>query len=407
MPAAGAAAALLTWALLGGCRLPVQPDREANRPARVQSEDDLQAAYLRALLVVRPDHWRARVRLSDFHTRAGRHLEAFSELQRAAETVPESPGLHAALAAAGETLDYLDWALHAWRTAVRLAPRDPAPRLGLARLYRALGWYGEASIQLEQAAGLAPDDVAVLRERAGLHAVAGPMPTARALAERLVQKHPRLPFGHSLLGDLAARSSNWSKAVEHARSALARAPEDAAFRLRLAEFCLARPDAPSPEEALQLADAVLAAEPEHPGALAVRAEALGRLGRTIPAEEALFAAYRLGPERDATALRVAEVYRRTGREKEAADLLQLVDARKRRAREFERAAIRVLTEPHSAAAHARMAEASLPVGRTGQALVELLTARRLGAADGSLAPSIRKCLDIQGRTPESLAPLPG
>lgn len=402
---ASGALALLVWGALGGCR--ADPGaRLVDEPSPPpQSEAAQKVRYLEALVRRRPEHWRARVRLANLYTASERDREAFEALRAAAETARRNVGLHAALAEAAEGIDYADWELYAWGEVIRRSPGDWNARLRLAQFYRRLGWHADAARQLDLAAALAPNSSAVLRERATLFAVTGPQPKARELARQLSRRFPRLPYGYSLLGDLAASAGRWRDAVEFGRQAMLRAPDDPSFRVRLAEYHLYRTDTPSPETGLQLLNETLRKSPEHAQARYLRGVALRRMGRNAEALNDLQQAYRQNAEQAGAALHLAELLRAGGKSGQAERLLADYSRREARLQSFQQAAARLSAKPLSPEAHLEMARSHMQQGRYGAALVEFLTTSRLDSGNQVAREGLRSALQQQGRAPASLAPL--
>ena len=399
------AALFCVW-VLAGCGGPSSlPSGGPVPSAAPEGETEAQARYLQALVREEPRHWRARVRLANMETQAGRHKEAFQLLRSAASDAPRNLGLQVATAEAGESAGYLDWCLYGWQQVVRTAPRDPVGRLRLAQLYRRLGWNRDAAAQLAVAGSLEPNSLTVLRERATFHAVQGPLEEARRWARQLIEKHPGAPYGYSLLADLAASARRWREAVEYGQAAAQRAPGEPSFQVRQAQYLLTRTDTPDPEGALSLLERTAAAHPTDSGAQYWRGVALRRLGRNEEAARALEAAHSLDPAVGAVKLQLAELYRAAGQYTRADQLLKEFTRMQDEGRRQKEAATELAVAPLSAGAHLRMAKVYLEVGQTPEALVEYLTARRLAPNNQAAAAGVEQALKQQGRSRESLAPL--
>lgn len=398
---------MATGSLLGGC-IGSNDASPAAEPASslTQAEPQLKTRYLEALVREQPRHWRAYVRLAALQAAEQQDEKAFDSLRRAVEISPGNVGLWVSLAQAADQADYLDWTLYAWREAIRLDPDDPVTRLALGSFYRRLGWQSDANQQLAVAQSLAPNSLAVLRERAALFAVTGPLETARSLARELVKKFPQSPYGYSLLADMAADAGDWREAVEQGRAAVRRAPaDDPVFLVRLAQFQVTRTDAPDPDEALSLLNRAVEKAPNDADVHYWLGVVYRRQGRQADAVREMEQAYRVDPGSGAVGLHLAELYRAAGRSDAAARLLNEYSNREEKGQKHRRAATRIVVKPLSPETHLEMASVHLENGRYGEAVVEYLTAQRLDPANTAAAKGVGTALERQSRSRESLAPL--
>jgi tetratricopeptide (TPR) repeat protein len=401
MVAAAASAALMLCGC-GGSRSASTESKPAPVPAR--EEADHQIRYLQALTQRQPRHWRARVRLASLYTETARPREAFESLRDAVRQAPNNVGLYAVTAESAATLDWVDWAIYGWRQVLRLAPGDAEARVRLSQLCRSLGWLGEAHQLLDEAIRLSPHSLAVLREKAAFEMSAGHAPAARAWAQRLKKEYPGSPYGYSLTADLEATAGHWRQAIDEGRQAIQRAPDDAVFLVRQAEYQLLRPDAPDPTAALQLLEQALEVEPESLPARYWMALVLRRTGRSAEALTQLEAVYRQSPDFMAARQQLSDLYRTAGRRADADRLIAEADQAGTKARELGAALSRVAREPGSAAAHVSAARAQLDNGSAGAAVAECLTARSLDPKEPEAAKLLEAALKAQGRSSETLPP---
>lgn len=169
------------------------------------------------------------------HLQAGRPTEARERFETALALAPWEAEIHADLAAAAEQMGDEESAEEHYREAVRLRPESPVHLFNLGhflnerrQFQEAYKWLGRAAKILRKDSGRNPeldrDRVNTYGElaRAALHS--GGLIEARAnLEAALAIDNDRAPL-HRLLGEVALRGQDASKAVEYLQAALDRYP---------------------------------------------------------------------------------------------------------------------------------------------------------------------------------------
>jgi tetratricopeptide (TPR) repeat protein len=112
-------------------------------------------AFARSLRLGQPDI-PARMRLADALAQCGRAGEARTQYEAAAARRPSSAEAHDALGRFYHLEGMLDPAIGEMRTAVKLAPQDPAYWNNLGTAYRSKGLFDDAMSALAEATRLAP-----------------------------------------------------------------------------------------------------------------------------------------------------------------------------------------------------------------------------------------------------------
>src|SRR5262249_52383278 len=145
--AIAAAGALAWWGFLWSARVPPLPPV----PPDEGQENQLQQAYLEALLRHRPERWQARVNLAALYAQQGRDAEALDLLRTALRQNPGDLSLVRAFAYSAERARSSDDELRAWSAIARGNPRDLEAHIHLATLYYRLKWTGMANRAAVQA----------------------------------------------------------------------------------------------------------------------------------------------------------------------------------------------------------------------------------------------------------------
>ena len=163
---------------------------------------------------------RAGLALVDFHLAQGRAVPALEAAKRlAAKAAPDD--LNVLLATTRALLASGDQAgaRATLTSAARYAEFDAPQQLQVASLQLAANNPSGATYSLEKALAGRPDYLPALALMTEVELRQGNAASAEKLARGIVDKHPRLAIGHSLLGDVALSRQQVSPAIEHYRRA--------------------------------------------------------------------------------------------------------------------------------------------------------------------------------------------
>ncbi|MFM8900294.1 MAG: XrtA/PEP-CTERM system TPR-repeat protein PrsT [Burkholderiales bacterium] len=163
---------------------------------------------------------RASLALIDFHLAQGRAIPALEAAKRlAAKSAPDDLGVllatTRALLANGDQTS----ARATLTSAARYAEFDAPQQLQVASLQLAANNPSGAAYSLEKALAGRPDYLPALALMTEVELRQGDVTGAEKRARGIVDKHPRLAIGHSLLGDVALSRQQLSPAIEHFRRA--------------------------------------------------------------------------------------------------------------------------------------------------------------------------------------------
>lgn len=163
---------------------------------------------------------RASLALIDFHLVQGRAVPALEAAKRlAAKSSPDDLGVllatTRALLANGDQTS----ARATLTSAARYAEFDAPQQLQVASLQLAANNPSGAAYSLEKALAGRPDYLPALALMTEVELRQGDVTGAEKRARGIVDKHPRLAIGHSLLGDVALSRQQVSPAIEHFRRA--------------------------------------------------------------------------------------------------------------------------------------------------------------------------------------------
>ena len=158
--------------------------------------------------------------------RAGQHLQALAEFDRALEL---QPGYAAAQTNRGLLLAQLKrWreAEEAFQAAIRLGAKSPTPHVGLARLFDRLGAMMEAVEELERAAQADPCHVDTLMTLAESYFERYNLRAAHDMARRTLEVEPRNTAALNLIGLLYLVPHEYEEAEAVLLEALTVRPDD-------------------------------------------------------------------------------------------------------------------------------------------------------------------------------------
>jgi tetratricopeptide (TPR) repeat protein len=202
-----------------------------------------------------------------------------------------------------------------FRSAMRLAPRDPVPRLELTRVLIGLNQLDEAEELLRSAAlpGLEPKRLEAL-----IAIRRGQPREAQRLYEQVVAEDPRDFESWGNLGVCRLAAGDPKPAVEALTTSLRMRRDQQRFREKWAEAEVAAGDG---EEGLKLCLAFAAENPEDPLVRVTMARLHDLLGRPDKALESLEEALRIAPDHAPALVALAKLHERQNRIGEFADIL--------------------------------------------------------------------------------------
>ncbi len=212
-----------------------------------------EAAYRKSLKLL-PDGLSARRRLAALLDSEGRKSAALMEYREAATRAPEQRWALERIVALGRELNRPADVLEARLRLARAFPRDVElqaaaadalegagrrleavdgwkrvlaldggrleARRALARLWKAMGKAGSATLQYKAVLQTDPKDVVALEGLAALHVEERRFKDAQVLYETLVKAHPKRAGGRAMLGLVAAELGNLDMAEEELKTAL-------------------------------------------------------------------------------------------------------------------------------------------------------------------------------------------
>ncbi|MEW6252717.1 MAG: tetratricopeptide repeat protein [Planctomycetota bacterium] len=275
-----------------------------------------------------PDRWYLHVQLGRAAFERGDLAGALPWFRLAHEEQPDNAETRANLGMALSRLGDPAAALTHLQEAVRLNPLEPVAHNELGRALAALGRPAEALAAFSQAVGLQPDATGFHHDLAVTLANQGRMAEARAEFETALALDPRNALAYLMLGNLLAQQGESAAALQHwraawqanpaftdapihvartlagrgevaaalaeLRSAHAAQPQDATLTAELTrQLALLAPSAAERQEALVLAQQLVAEHPADPTVLELLATVLAASGRPAEARLALARAIEL------------------------------------------------------------------------------------------------------------------
>lgn len=254
--------------------------------------------------------------LSDFHLRQGNAVPALEAVKKASSRAPENPLVLVALAKAQLAGNDAASARATLSIATRVAAFNAPMQVQIALLQSAAGNLAGAAFSLEKALSDQPADLPAQALMAEVDMRQGELAKAEKRARSILEKHPKLAIGHSLLGDIALVRSQGPAALESYRNAH-RAEPSTDTLLRLFRNLSGKDD----KVALQLAEQWLKTHPEDMAVLRALADGEARLGDYQSARKSYESILKRVPEdgwalnnlanvlfrmRDSSAIKVAE-----------------------------------------------------------------------------------------------------
>jgi cellulose synthase operon protein C len=163
---------------------------------------------------------RAGLALVDFHLAQGRPVPALDAAKRmAAKAAPDDLSVLLAMTRALLANGDQAGARVTLTSAARYAEFDAPQQLQVATLQLAANNPSGAAYSLDKALSGRPDYLPALALLAEVELRQGDATGAEKRARGIVEKHPRLAIGHSLLGDVALSKQRVSAAIDHYRRA--------------------------------------------------------------------------------------------------------------------------------------------------------------------------------------------
>lgn len=213
----------------------------------------------------------------------------------------------------------LDKAAPHFRTAMKLAPTDPIPRLELARVLVGLNHLDEAEVLLKEAnlPGLEPKRVSAL-----IAVRRGQPQVAERLYREIVSEDPRDFESWGNLGVCKLSAGDPKGAVEALTTSLRMRRDQQRFREKWAEAEIA---AGQGENGLELCNAYALEHPQDPLCRVTIARLNDLLGRPEAALESLKEALALDPSHAPALVAMAKLYERQNRIDEFADAIRKLD----------------------------------------------------------------------------------
>jgi tetratricopeptide (TPR) repeat protein len=164
----------------------------------------------------------------------GRRDEAIAELRAAIRLRPEHAVVHFGLASALQEEGRLDEAIAEYREAIRLEPGHALVHIKLGHLLRNLGRFDEAIAESREAIRFQPDLAVAHNALAWALQDKGRLDEAIAEYRAAIRLQPDLAVAHNHLAwvlatDADPRRRDPAEALEHARKAVERKPDDGDF----------------------------------------------------------------------------------------------------------------------------------------------------------------------------------
>jgi len=311
-------------------------------PGYVAAKVALADALLRKFTMTKDNQWLARAdqiaaeavatndRLASVHVTlgavrdaTGHYEEATREYQRAIDIEPFNAEAHRLQAGIYDKLGRVADAEAAFQKAVRLKPGHWPTYSSQGKFYFTRGEFKKAEEPLRLVVELAPENPVGYRNLGGLYVVMGRYEEATRLLTRSIEMEPsgqafsNLGFARFFQGQFALAADSYEKAVKHF-------PKNAAIWSYLGEARWQLP--PRREESIQafrqaveLADAQLAVNPNTPDLLGTKAYCLTRLDRGPEARGLMVKAVALASEDYQLLYKAARVFEILGDREKALD----------------------------------------------------------------------------------------
>jgi tetratricopeptide (TPR) repeat protein len=303
-------------------------------------------------------------------------------------------GLGRSLAAQGRTTA----AQLMFQDAVRLAPRDPTPRLLLAKLYAERGRFAEAVSEMEAAARLEPRRAPIWYTLAQVYASASRQDESLEALERAVKLDPRQAEYWRDLGRAYGNYSRLDDAERCFKRALASRPGDPQVLLMLGQVYLRKPDtAESRRQAEETLRASLKLAPDQGEGHLKLGELLLRVERLPDAEREFRRALALSPEQDQTLSQLGQTLLRQGRRAEGTRYLQRFEEARRFRETVDILNDEIAHTPQKADLWLRLARLYRRHGDTSQAAPAYRRYLALKPGDSRVRKELAQCQPAAGK----------
>ena len=193
-----------------------------------------------------PESATARLALAQFYLRSGDVAKARTEADAAAKLAPDNPAVATTQGLAALVGRDSAAAIASLQRAVELAPKSVPYRLNLARAYSIARQPDKAQQALDEALKIEPDNFVVLTRAATNALAAGNFESGQKYVDRMTKLQPESPVTLAMLGDLAMRGQDHTKALGYYQRAAAKAPSGV---LVVSQFIAGqRAKVPNPEQ---------------------------------------------------------------------------------------------------------------------------------------------------------------
>lgn len=236
--------------------------------------DEAQRWLEKAIESAHPRDFRPAIALVDLHLRQNRPAEALAEAKRLASKAPNDLSPQMTLAKMHIAVNDRDSARLTLTSAARLAGFDPADQVEIGLLQQVVGNREGATYSFDKALSARPDYLPAQAAMTDVEIRAGELAKAEARAKAIVQAHPKLGVGYSLLGDVAWARGAAPAATEQYRKAHQLSPSNDTL-MRLANALRHQQGL---KEAIALVELWLEKHPNDRRVRAAQAEQLLRTG---------------------------------------------------------------------------------------------------------------------------------
>jgi tetratricopeptide (TPR) repeat protein len=256
---------------------------------------------------------------SDIALMAGDATDAVTDLRSVLRDQPNAIGIMRQLARAYLQNGEPAQAEQMLRTAMQMAPQDPASRLQLAQLLINERKNDQAGPMLEQLSHEMPSNMPVEEALFRVQVAEKQLPAAQTTALSIQKAHPDLALGYYLAGLLDEQSGNTTKAEADYQQALTVGPDSAEPLTALMRLYIARKQT---DQAMQFIQSMLAHAPKNPLAHVIKAELLVSEGHMDEAVGAYNEAIAIAPNWSAPYRSLAMAQGMAKRDADAARTLQ-------------------------------------------------------------------------------------
>ncbi len=287
--------------------------------------------------------------------------------------------------------------------AIRIAPRDPRPRMVISELLEQAGDTDQAEKQLTEASALAPRDPEPEFRLGRIAEGRRHNELAMSHYRRALELDPKhTQTAHYLALQLRA-ASRYEEAIELLERALVTEPTNGGLRCNLAHIHLRRGDAA--KAAAEFRRALPSAE-EKPEAWYYLGRSLEALGKDDEARHAFRNALEWDPGLHMAWYSLAQLEQRSGHDQAAKEAFQAFDRIKAVKNELSAFRSHVQKHPTDAAALLELARQLLEAGYPREARATLVKARAVSADPAAVEALLERAAQDDARREERLRTLP-